>query len=81
MVALIAGMLLYKKPKQSPQVATVAKEQPTATPTVNPNALPTGNSDTQLDQDSITLDQKISSMDADLETVDQGLNDKQTNLQ
>jgi hypothetical protein len=84
MIALIAGMLLYKKqtPTTQPTSQVVQNQQPTAVPTVsNPNALPSGTSDTQLNQDSQTINQSMSSIDSDLNSVDQGLNDQQTNLQ
>lgn len=84
MLALIVGMLLYKKPKQLQQETTLVTKQqtqPTAIPTVNPNALPPGNTDDQLDKDSQTLDESMSTIDASLQNVDTGLNDKATNLQ
>ncbi len=83
MVALIAGLLLYKKQSPTMQTPQVAQNQePTAVPTVsNPNALPTGTSDAQLDQDTQTIDQSMTSLDSDLNSVDQGLSDKETNLQ
>jgi predicted mannosyl-3-phosphoglycerate phosphatase (HAD superfamily) len=84
MIALIGGMLLYKKQigvQPTPQIAQQT-QQPTAIPTIsNPNALPQGTSDTQLDQDTQTIDQNLTSLDNDIKNVDSGLNDQQTNLQ
>jgi hypothetical protein len=39
-----------------------------------------GNTNTQLDQDTNTLDTNLNSLNTELSGIDQGLNDKQTNL-
>lgn len=59
---------------------TVAASQNQQTGSAVGNALPPGNSDTQLDQDMQTVDKSLGAVDTNLGAVDQGLNDQQTNL-
>ena len=64
---------------QTSQVPTMSiQNQSTVNPTTP--ALPPGNNDTQLNQDMQTVNNSISSSDAKLNGVNQGLNDQSVNL-
>lgn len=87
-IAVIMSMVYFlMKPTPSPS-SQIEKTPtvPTATPSVVPDniesrtLLPTGTSDTQLESDSQGVDLDLGKVEADLGSVDQGLNDQSVNL-
>jgi hypothetical protein len=82
-IPMLGAFFISKIPNPdtpAPMKATIINNT-TPTPQASiSNALPPGNSDTQLNQDLQSIDTSLNSADSGIENVDQGLNDQQTNL-
>lgn len=78
---LATGIALYAQHKTTQQQTVVMKQQPSATPIPSPTVLPAGNDNTQLDDDTVTVDNSLNTANTNINSVDQSLNDKATNLQ
>ncbi|MDE2026419.1 MAG: hypothetical protein KGJ07_08065 [Patescibacteria group bacterium] len=82
LVVLVGGIFYLSSHKKGPSIATQTTTQTTQSVTPMPtSALPAGNSDAQLQQDSTQIDTGMNSFTNDTTAVDQGLSDQPGNLQ
>lgn len=91
MAGLIAGITLMStrsKTSQQTQLPVANQQQvgqnslsPANTAQTSPALIKSGTSDQQLQQDTQSIDSSLSTLNNDLNNVDSGLNDQQTNLQ